>query len=234
MLDRHRGVPRNRKREEDQQGRRDRPAAHAGAPAAEPGPRGNGHDDHGRQHDPDRSLDQKRSGRSGRGRNQPAVRGRMLLDAVRLDAQSDDRPPGGKRDEEGERQIGQRMASHGDIAEAGGCNQAGEQRRPVVVPAAGAGAGKQREADPRQRGGDPRRGGGDAGQRVGHRRQPVVQDRFLEPDLTVVVGSEPVAAVDHLAGSLCIVRLVRIGHGGAPEAGEERQRADARDHGRMT
>ena len=234
MLDRHGGVPRNREHQEDRQGRHDGPRARARAPAAEPGPGGHGRDDRGRQREPDRSLDQEGPGRAGPRGDQPAVRGGMLPDPARLDAQSDDGAPGGQRDEEGERQIGQRMAGHGDETEAGGRDEAGEQGRPVVVPAAGAGPGQQREAEPRQGGREARGGGGDAGPRVGCGRQPVVQDRLLEPDLAVVVGSEPVAAGDHLEGRRGIERLVRIGHRGAPEAGEERQRADARDHRRVT
>ena len=161
-------------------------------------------------------------------------RGRVVPGAGRLDSQPEDRAPGGQRDEEGERQIGQSVAGHGHVAEAGGRDDAGEQRRPFVVPPPRARAGQQGEADPGESGRQARRRGGDAPRRVGRGGQPVVEDRLLEPDLVVVVGSEPIAALEHLAGGLGVVGLVGIGDGGPSQAGEERQSADARNHRRVT
>ena len=142
---------------------------------------------------------------------------------------ADERRVDGERDEEGQRQVGQREPADGEIPEAGRDDRAGEQRLSARRASAGRPRPTSTQADARQRRPQPRLRLADARRRVGGADQPVEQDGFLEARLVVVVRRQPVAALDHLARGFRVERLVGIADGGAAEAREEGDAAEQQE-----
>ena len=138
-------------------------------------------------------------------------------------ADRDERRGNGRRDEEGQRQVGQGHAAQRDVAEAGGDDRAGDQRRVVVVPAARQAGGDEDQADAGQRRPQPGRARARAGDREGRRREPVIEDRLLEARLVVEGRGQPVARLDHLARGLGVERFVGIGDRRRAEPDQEGQ-----------
>ena len=144
-----------------------------------------------------------------------------------------DQSPRRRRDEEGEGQIGQRQPPDREVAEAGGDDGGGEEAGAGVEPAPTGEIGEDGQAEPSQRRGEACRGLADTGGLVGHRHEPVEQDRLLEAELVVVVRRQPVARDDHLPGRFRVERLVRISDRAAAEACEKRQEADQAEYEHM-
>ena len=153
---------------------------------------------------------------------------------VRTVEQADQRCPHRGRDEERQRQVRQRLVRHRDPGGARRRNDAGEQRLRLAAPPARAEERDQHEAQAGQRGGEPRGARRRPRGEVRAGRRPVVQHRLLEARLVVVVGGQPVTALDHLARALGVEAFVGIGDGRPSERGEEGQGADPGEQQEVT
>ena len=184
------------------------------------------HDDRGQRHT-NRPFRQQPARERRAGHEQP-------LPAARIGSErpgggeGDEGCPGRQGDEAGEHQIRQRLTGDRHVAEARRRDGARQQPGGLVVPPSGARVGGQHQDQTGHSRGDTRRQLADTGPQICERRQPVVEHRFLEPILAVVVRRDPVAARDHLACGLGVERLVGIGDRRSAESDEERQ--DAEEH----
>ena len=177
-------------------------------------------DDERRHDDRHRSLREESQAHGGAREHQPAV------GVGRFVAQSDDRGPGGERDPEGERKVGQCKPPDGKVAECRSNDQPGKPPSAFVVPAPPARGRQQGQPQPGQRRPPPGRGLVDPRDEVASRHHPVEEDRLLKACLEVVVRRDPVAAADHLAAGLRIECLVGVADGRAAEAREKRGAAN--------
>ena len=178
-----------------------------------------GHDDQGAagRARADPSM-RKPSAAAAAGQQQPPARVALALE------RGDERRPDRQRDEERQRQIGQRHPRQREIAEAevaviapaSSPTLSSYQRRPHAAVTS---------TSPTPASADQRRAENSVG--PGHREdgrgQPVVEDRLLEARLVVEVRRQPVARLDHLARRLGVERLVGVGDGAAAQPGEERR-----------
>ena len=145
--------------------------------------------------------------------------------------------------------VGGRLARHQEELRHGPEHQRREEPRPPAEGAGDApveeGEARHREeerrqaqrplgprGEPRERGEHRPRLGVDAERAHGERLEPEVEHGLRpEPAILCPPGGDPVAAGDHLAGDLAVVRLPGVDQRGAPEEGQVEERRPGHDPG---